>query len=325
MNIIRGLAYFAAVTTLSIVVLTQTNPNAIASLRTRLLQEVYFPNEFPTPAETHAVVSLSKGVYSIEEVGGYNGTNWEAHYAKKADYSTEVAVATSNNGGNQEYPLDDDIIAVVFRGSEEVDDWVVDFDFQLVSCVIPGCPSGAKVHNGFQDSLFDNEDIIYEVEDAIKSILDDSEFQGDKSRIYVTGHSLGGALAQVCATYLASVNPDINVKMISFGAPRVGNENFAEWANELPNLSAWRFVNDWDTIPRTPLNSQGYSHAGHLMDMKTGRCSAYYRQGGGSGYAGVYDSWYYSGLNPTDHFIGNYRRIIRNKQDKPEYWPDNFE
>jgi len=325
MNIIRGLAYFAAVTTLSIVVLTQTNPNAIASFRTRLLQEVYFPNEFPAPAETYALISVSKGIYSFEEVGDYTGTDWEAHYAKKTDFSTEAAVATSNNGGNQEYPVDDDIIAVIFRGTEELDDWVVDFDFELVSCVIPGCPDGAKVHSGFSDSLFDNENIIYEVEDAVKSILDDSEFQGDKSTIYVTGHSLGGALAQLCAIYLAQVNPDMNVKMINFGAPRIGNQNFAEWADELSNLSAWRFVNDFDTIPRTPANTLGYEHSGHLMDMKRGRCRAYYRQDGGNGYAGVYNSWYYSGLNPTDHLSSNYRTILRNKQDKPDYWPANFE
>jgi len=328
MNIIRGLSFFAAFTALSILVVTQTNPTAIAALRSRLLQ-VYFPNEWPTPSETYSMIFQSKGIYDYQgwDLPGVVDTNsYLVHYSKQAEYSTDCGVTTSKNLGSPVWPLDDDVITVVFRGSEELDDWVVDADFDLVPCVIPGCPSNARVHTGFQDALFENEDVIYELEDVVKGILNNPEFEGDKSRIYVTGHSLGGALAQVFSTYLTANNPDINVKMISFGGPRVGNDEFAEWANELPNLSAWRFVNDWDPIPRSPTIIQGYKHAGHLMDMKSSRCRAYYRQVGDSalGFVPTYDSWYYSGVNPTDHFVANYYDIIKNKQNKPVWWPDYF-
>lgn len=57
--------------------------------------------------------------------------------------------------------------------------------------------------------------------------------QGARWRVLVTGHSLGGALATVCAYDLArrpwhGAGPRPRLTMYSYGSPRVGNRRFAQ-------------------------------------------------------------------------------------------------
>ncbi|RVW38708.1 hypothetical protein CK203_077483 [Vitis vinifera] len=58
-----------------------------------------------------------------------------------------------------------------------------------------------------------------------------------KWHVYVTGHSLGGALATLLALELSSSQLAkrgvISVTMYNFGSPRVGNKRFAEVYNEV--------------------------------------------------------------------------------------------
>ncbi|KAG8369747.1 hypothetical protein BUALT_Bualt14G0045900 [Buddleja alternifolia] len=83
-----------------------------------------------------------------------------------------------------------------------------------------------------------------------------------KWHIYVTGHSLGGALATLLALELSSSqlakHGAISVTMYNFGSPRVGNRRFAEVYNEKVKDS-WRVVNHRDIIPTVP-RLMGYCH-----------------------------------------------------------------
>ncbi|KAH6820917.1 putative triglyceride lipase [Perilla frutescens var. hirtella] len=83
--------------------------------------------------------------------------------------------------------------------------------------------------------------------------------------IYVTGHSLGGALATLMALELSSSQlaqcGAISVTMYNFGSPRVGNRRFAEIYNEKVKDS-WRLVNHRDIIPTVP-RLMGYCHVAH--------------------------------------------------------------
>lgn len=71
--------------------------------------------------------------------------------------------------------------------------------------------------------------------------------------IFFVGHSLGGALATLSAADTAqrhgrgTGNDDLNVSLINFGSPRVGNRAFARQFNALvPN--AFRIVNGADLV-----------------------------------------------------------------------------
>lgn len=77
------------------------------------------------------------------------------------------------------------------------------------------------------------------------------------------GHSLGGALAVLCAQWIsADYCPWARVFCVTFGAPRVGNDHFVNKYHEsLPVTRHFRVQNHRDPVPKMP--SQGnYVHVG---------------------------------------------------------------
>ena len=50
--------------------------------------------------------------------------------------------------------------------------------------------------------------------------------------VFVSGHSLGGALATFCALEMKLIERIDDVRVVTFGSPRVGNAVFAEWFKE---------------------------------------------------------------------------------------------
>jgi len=88
--------------------------------------------------------------------------------------------------------------------------------------------------------------------------------------IYVTGHSLGGALATLCGFDLA-LSMGRRVKAFIFGSPRVGNEAFRRAMLKVVP-SALRIVHDLDPVPMVPpalrakLKSK-YVHVGRLLQF----------------------------------------------------------
>ncbi|XP_044500845.1 uncharacterized protein LOC123221926 isoform X3 [Mangifera indica] len=101
-----------------------------------------------------------------------------------------------------------------------------------------------------------------------------------KWHVYVTGHSLGGALATLFALELSSSklakipifdgnrHGAISLTMYNFGSPRVGNKKFADVYNEKVKDS-WRVVNHRDIIPTVP-RWMGYCHVAQPVYLTTG-------------------------------------------------------
>ncbi|XP_047337147.1 uncharacterized protein LOC124940659 isoform X2 [Impatiens glandulifera] len=130
-----------------------------------------------------------------------------------------------------------------------------------------------QVHSGFL-SAYDSVRmrILSLIKMAVGFKDDDNDEQIHKWTVYVTGHSLGGALATLLALELASSQlaklGAISVTMYNFGSPRVGNKIFAELYNEKVKDS-WRVVNHRDIIPTIP-RLMGYCHVAHPIYLATG-------------------------------------------------------
>jgi predicted lipase len=78
--------------------------------------------------------------------------------------------------------------------------------------------------------------------------------------VKVTGHSLGGALAELTGLRLSLAGT--HVYMISFGQPKIGDEAFANFSNS-HFAEQWRVVNKKDPVAHLPLASLWtYKHAG---------------------------------------------------------------
>ena len=98
------------------------------------------------------------------------------------------------------------------------------------------------VHSGFRKAY-----------DAVRgpllALVDSVTGGGDGWVVYVTGHSLGGALATLLASDLASrPDPKPRLAVYTFGSPRVGNAAFARDFGAAVKDS-WRIVNDGDVVP----------------------------------------------------------------------------
>ena len=144
-------------------------------------------------------------------------------------------------------------MVVAFRGTESLPDWVTN-----VQAVKDPGPWG-EVHEGFQDAFLATAFVIG------KTI---GEIRGDRD-IWITGHSLGGALAVLLAATLAENNIDV-AGLYTYAAPRVGNETFARRLNEsLEGKPNYRVVNEGDLVPHLPSELR-FDHAGSRRILADG-------------------------------------------------------
>jgi triacylglycerol lipase len=130
---------------------------------------------------------------------------------------------------------------VVFRGTVTISEWLK--NIKLAQRAYEFIPMGGNTEVGFTEVYGSiHEDIIEAVEDVIGG--------GGITQVFVTGHSLGGALAALAAPELADrlmVKPAV----YTFAAPRAGNRTFSQRYNALINPS-WRVVNRHDLVPTLP-------------------------------------------------------------------------
>jgi triacylglycerol lipase len=157
------------------------------------------------------------------------------------------------NQSTQCYVANNDKFAIVaFRGSEI---WKKKEKFDLKKVVadlrtdidiwLTNWQQGGKVHRGFKEAL---EEVWPDLLPYVRKLHDKG------CKIWITGHSLGGALATLSASRYGSAQG-----VYTFGSPRVGNEIFKK------NLEAkiYRFVNNDDIVPRVPPPGK-YVHVGKL-------------------------------------------------------------
>ena len=140
--------------------------------------------------------------------------------------------------------VDDDAVIVAFRGSKEIKDWIQDGKFWQ-SHTVCGC-----VHAGFNGDL---QEILRPLLTATREALSRMVSSGIASpQFYVTGHSLGGALAQLFA--LACHDRFMHVSGVyTFGSPRVGDMEWAKTYGTLLGDRTFRVVNEYDLVPHLPL------------------------------------------------------------------------
>lgn len=217
----------------------------------------------------------------------------------------------------------DGYAAIVFRSSEVdgLNDWLTNFSVKQVSPQqLPGAAgSEVKVHHGFQRAVISNG-VAEDFAEQVMELLNDSSL--GLTKVYITGHSLGGALSHIMGVYLASNYSDNEFNVVNFGAPRVGNEAFKTWTEQsLSNLSVWRFVFRADIVPRVLMHD--YDHAGHLFQVWSKKSEMFYSQVGEDDYKGVPGSWHY-GHNTNHHQESKYNNFFQNKAHQSQFWPTSF-
>ncbi len=185
------------------------------------------------------------------------------HESNGAGYDPEVMLIST-----------DDYIILAWRGTDRVSsdntlmgkaifeagEWFqTDFDFPLVSA-----PSGipGRVHRGFNSSINYNG-LINRIANRLV------ELDVNTKKLWITGHSLGGAHAQLSALYLKEQHNIQPFAVYGYAAPGVGDQRFCNAIEAaVPGSKLQRFIYIYDPVPRVPASilsgMQDYARAGQL-------------------------------------------------------------
>lgn len=161
----------------------------------------------------------------------------------------------------------DDHIVVAFRGSQGptsldgLKDWLLTNAANLL--IVPEGPLstefvaagvGARFHQGFVGAVSEIWPVLFPAIEA--------EMQAKDRPLWVTGHSLGGAIAVLAAWLLKRKFVNVH-QVVTFGGPMVGNAEASAAMNREFTGKIFRYVNGPDPVPLLPmmsLMSNGYQH-----------------------------------------------------------------
>ena len=157
----------------------------------------------------------------------------KAIYDSGGDQKDEVAFEVKQEGG---------ISIIVIRGTANDANVLSDVDVRLVS----DARTGIRLHKGFRDAAV----TVMQIIDTTKTL---------EHTVHVTGHSLGGAVAQIIGMWLHKRGK--NVQIYSYGSPKVSDQVLSGG-----QPTHWRVVRRSDPIPFTP--PWPYRHTGLFIDSQ---------------------------------------------------------
>jgi pimeloyl-ACP methyl ester carboxylesterase len=184
----------------------------------------------------------------------------------RSELGLEARLISVDN--TQVYVAEDDrSIVVAFRGSEApttldgLKDWLLTNANNYL--ILPegragtdfaAAGVGARFHRGFLDAL----GMVWE---PLLAAVDAAQ-KAKERPLWVTGHSLGGALALLAAWRLQRSFMAVQ-EIVTFGAPMVGNEAASQaFAREFPG-KIFRYIDLEDVVPHLPtvsLIANAYTH-----------------------------------------------------------------
>lgn len=147
---------------------------------------------------------------------------------------------------------------VAFRGtdSRSIHNWVHNMKTWRtdLNLTLEGAPTGALVHGGFYES-YNSSGLADDVSRSVRNVL----WRHPGAPVYCAGHSLGAALATIAALDLRKVVGIPDVRLYTFGSPRVGNYIFARWFQTIVT-EHWRFTHNRDIVPSVAPTYMGFWH-----------------------------------------------------------------
>ena len=195
----------------------------------RLSDEIYteIEGERNTPDEQAILKSLKSDDVRFSSVSAVEAGNTEAALIAHKDY-----------------------LCMVFRGTDELKDWIDNIKISPTEKLF------GEFHEGFwntTEAIWDDLDQKYQ-----------EEFEKKKRPLFMTGHSLEGAMATIAAAKLADIDKPFT-SVYTFGQPRAMTRETARTLNGECKARLFRFQNNNDIVPRVPPRKMGYGHAGNVL------------------------------------------------------------
>ena len=170
------------------------------------------------------------------------------------------------------------VLILCYRGTEPVNliNWLTDFDThpEKVAIPLPGAPGPFDVHAGFYRNVRATRyQVVATLERALKgrSVLAEGDpMPHPLEALYITGHSLGGAMAAMMAIMLRTepAYAPIAEKLkavYTYGQPMIGTPALADACSKDPFLGerVIRYIYSHDIAPQLPPTASGpFAHFG---------------------------------------------------------------
>jgi len=189
----------------------------------------YEKNDDDSPKEKEILQELKAEDHGFISVKGF-------------DCDGSQAIVVSHNEYN----------AIAFRGTDENSDWLKNMD------MMPTTALEGRYHNGFYNATMN---VWGEILEAINT--------RDEKPVWITGHSLGGAMACVATASLITTGAYRYMSTYTFGQPRCMDEETALKFQQQTEGKYFRYRNNNDVVTDVPSGNQGYKHIGTLYYIKT--------------------------------------------------------
>lgn len=205
------------------------------------------------------------------------------------------------------------VLVICYRGTTATSliNWLTDFDVypQKIPIAFNDAPKTFDVHGGFYRNVRATR---YEIINTVRRALEGQSIKGgDKpasmphslEALYVTGHSLGAAMASMMAVMLTTEGAyrPIAEKLravYTFGQPMIGTPELAQACNadEFLRERVIRYIYGNDTGPQLPPTASGeFAHFGQEYQYRT---------------RGETGEWYHNS-RPTKQ-LGNLAQLVTN-------------
>lgn len=149
----------------------------------------------------------------------------------------KIEILLNKNISSLTYALwNNDYLYFIFSGTTTKLELIEDVEFSLIGASdVLRTPNNVKCSKGFLQTY-----------QAIQKHLKEIRLEHMDKKLIISGHSLGGALSNICSLDFREENP-IN---ISYASPRVGNIAYANYFDK--NIKSLRINNTSDIVPNLP-------------------------------------------------------------------------
>ena len=166
----------------------------------------------------------------------------------------EYSAAIYENGSTDEIVFEvkqnNGITIITVRGTANENNVLADLDARLVKDDV----LGIYLHKGFLDAS------TYVMQSIDNTFVNNAKLYTLEHTVYITGHSLGGAIAQIVGMWLHKRGH--NVQVFSYGSPKVSNEVLVSG-----QPTHFRVVRNSDPVPFSP--PWPFLHTGVFVNSQT--------------------------------------------------------
>jgi hypothetical protein len=183
---------------------------------------------------------------------------WEFYKTIKGSSGVQLKMWISPKTGN---------VMCAFRGTSSLKELKLD---ATVGSTIFRNSRGENVGYVYKGFGIAWEDIKSQLEDEMK-LLKNTNYIQDGTVLQFTGHSLGGSLSEIAATYFSEAYPNVQVVETSIGAPSTGDTHFGDYSRSRNNLQRVRIVAPGDSIANVKLPGMDFTERNNVINFKDKR------------------------------------------------------